>query len=283
MRGLAVARAGARAVLPDAVYRRIRARRVRGLISGYTPRTVRHTYGGYPLTIRLADPLAEGWYDHDVGEPPEISALRRGRLRPGARVFDLGAHQGVLALIVSRIVESDGQVVAVEAESHNAAVARENVALNDAANLTIIHAAGGAREGELSFTESLNGMVARRGAPGSVTVPAVTVDGLADRFGPPDVVMIDVEGHEGHVLAGAERTLAGGKTDFFVELHEEAWLAAAGSTAQQVVERFDRSRYQLSVGIPEGRGTDAVQRWVDVDAGAHLAGERCFLVARACD
>ncbi len=52
----------------------------------------------------------------------------------------------------------------------------------------------------------------------------MTIDGLASRFGLPDVVLIDVEGYESHVLAGAANTLALGATDFLVEIHDETTL-----------------------------------------------------------
>jgi protein-L-isoaspartate(D-aspartate) O-methyltransferase (PCMT) len=110
----------ARALLPAPALREIRRRRVHAQIATYRRRVVEHTYAGHPLRIALRDPLAEGWYDHDWGTQPEIDVLRSGRLRPGARVFDLGAHQGVVALMLARIVGPAGHVVAVEAEPHNA-------------------------------------------------------------------------------------------------------------------------------------------------------------------
>jgi FkbM family methyltransferase len=185
----------------------------------------------------------------------------------------------VVALILARLVGPDGHVVAVEAEPHNALVARANMAANDARNVTVLHAAGAAREGVVLFTEGLNGTVAARGAAGSVEVPAVTVDALADRFGPPDVVLVDVEGHEGHVLDGATRTIAAGATDFFVELHDTAALAAAGSTAAEVLAHFELAGFDVAVAVP-GPADDAGSRWRDAAFGEHLRGQRCFVVAR---
>jgi FkbM family methyltransferase len=275
---LEATKSAVRAILPARLYGPLRARRVRRLIHGYPSRMVQHHYAGFPLIIHLQDPLAEGWYDHDWDEPPEISRLRLGRLGPGARVFDIGAHQGVVALILARLVGPDGEVVAVEAERHNAVVARDNVAANNAGNVTVLHAAGAAEEGVVAFTESLNGVLAAGRASGSVKVAAVTVDALAAHHGAPDVVLIDVEGHEGHVLAGAERTIAAGRTDFFVELHDEAALTAAGSTAEGAVSHFVRERFDVDVALA-GSG-DGALAWGDLEAGDHLRGERCFVVAR---
>ncbi len=215
-----LARTGARHMLPNAIYRLCRQRLIARRISRFTRRQVTHSYGATTLTVELADSLAEAWYDHDWPALPELERLREHGLVPGARVFDVGAHQGVLALMLADAVGPSGRVVAVEAEPHNARLAERNRALNAARNLEVVHAAGAAVSGSLLFEESLDGHVADDGKRwGRVEVPAVTVDELAARFGSPDVVLVDVEGFEGEVLAGAARTIAAGRTTFFVEVH----------------------------------------------------------------
>lgn len=273
-------------MLPARVYGPIRARRVRRFIERYEPRIVEHEYAGYRLSIHLEDPLAEEWYDRDWEEPAEIARLRPGRLRLGATVFDIGAHQGVVGLIMARIVGEQGRVVAVEAEPHNALVAERNVAANGVLNMTIVHAAVGAASGVLCFTESLNGHVARSGRPGAIDVPATTVDALALQHGHPDVVFIDVEGFEAHVLSGATATIESQATDFFVELHGAASLASAGSTADDVMRHFDESAFDVHVATtgdtPPGLGSDyLLSPWGGPQHGFHTHGRRCFVVATA--
>jgi FkbM family methyltransferase len=281
----AAGKAALRAALPARVYGPVRARRVRRLVERFEPRVVEHRYAGFELSIELRDPLGEGWYDHDWKEPPEIAELRSGRLDAGALVFDIGAHQGVVALILARIVGDGGRVVAVEAEPHNAAVARRNAAANAAPNLTILHAAGGEHDGRVvAFKEGLNGVVAPRGMPGSIEVPTVSVDGLAARFGAPDVVLIDVEGYEAHVLTGAGRTIATGGTDFFVELHCARDLAAAGSDSDDVLRHFDQTRFDVLIADPaevvRTDGRPGAIAWRPPDSMTDRLGERCFLLAR---
>jgi len=62
----------ARRVLPAAVWTSLRLIRIRASISGYRPRQVHHICGGVPLKLHIADPMAEGWYDHDWPEQPEL-------------------------------------------------------------------------------------------------------------------------------------------------------------------------------------------------------------------
>lgn len=228
-----------RRMLPHPIYRRYRQRKVAALIAGYVPHDVTHSYGGHTLRVHLADPLAEGWYDHDWEEPELIAFLRdRGVLVPGARVFDMGAHQAVVAIMLARTAGETGHVLAIEAEPHNARIAAVNCELNNARNVTVIHAAGAAAEGFTSFAEGLTGQVDERTAIGNVTVPTVTVDGLAEKYGTPDVVLIDVEGYEEQVLRGATDTLANGSTSFLVEVHDAPTLSAFGASSQAIVEHF---------------------------------------------
>jgi FkbM family methyltransferase len=236
-------RAVARRLVPHSLYRRYRKRRIASLISNYEPHEVQHVYGGHELRIHLADPLAEGWYDHDWDEWEIVTFLReRDVLADGATVFDLGAHQAVVALLLARHVGDQGHVVAVEAEPHNARVAEINRGLNGAHSLTVLHAAATATEGSATFAEGLNGVVDQRTSAGNVTVPAVTIDGLAQRFGRPDLVFIDVEGYEGQVLRGASRTLANGSTSFAVEVHST--ISDYGDDATTVADCFcDFERY----------------------------------------
>jgi FkbM family methyltransferase len=227
----------ARRLTPHPIYRRYRQRKIAAVIENFTPREVTHVYGGHSLRIRLADPLARGWYDHDWEESAVIAFLREhGVLAPGATVFDVGAHQAIVALILARTVGDGGRVIAVEAEPHNARIAAANRDLNDAGNLTVIHAAGAASAGTIHFAEGLNGQVDERTASGNVVVPAITVDDLAREYGTPDLVFIDVEGYEEQVLKGAADTLAGAATSFLVEVHEE--LAAYGGSAAALAQRF---------------------------------------------
>lgn len=262
------AKALARRLLPHSLYRRYRRRKVASIVAGYEPREVEHTYGAHRLRLRLADPLAAGWYDHDWQEPRALAFLReRGVLRDGARVFDVGAHQAVIALMLARDVGQQGQVVAVEAEPHNARAALANRKLNDARNLVVLHAAGAAQPGVVSFAEGLNGQIDERTSVGNVEVPAVTVDGLAHEYGEPQLVMVDVEGYEAHVLDGARGVLAAQRSAFLVEVHEE--LADFGGSAEEVLARFD-----------------AYERWVAVEDDDELVSlhgsappGRFFLVA----
>jgi FkbM family methyltransferase len=251
------------------VYRkRIVARRV----VRHETRLATHDYGGTRLTLELADGLAAAWYDHDWTMPPELARLLEHGLRPGARVFDIGAHQAVVALMLAEVVGLEGSVVAVEAEPHNVRIAERNRVLNDARNLEIVHAAGAARPGTVLFAESLNGHVEQGGRSwGKVRVRALTVDELAASRGRPDVVLVDVEGFEGEVLEGSAATIAEHHATFLVEVHVGHGL---DRPVREILAPF-AAGYRLLVAPGEGD----VDRFVPVDEGADVMAERFFLLA----
>lgn len=198
------------------------------------------SYCGFELRISLEDRVAEEWYDRDWPRSPELDKLSP---RPGELVFDLGAHQALVALVAGRIVGNHGRVIAVEAEPHNVRVARTNVALNAAENIEVVHAAVTVEPGYIRFAEGLNGRLMERGRVGTVDVPAVTIDGLAAEYGHPDVVLVDVEGAEVLALEGAAKTIRRGAR-FVVEVHLACGLEDLGGRLEDLTRLLDGYRFE---------------------------------------
>lgn len=217
-----------RRTLPTRVYTRLGLVREAVARARFTPYVATHAFGSSRLSVHIVDMMGQRWYDHDWATPAEIRELAaRGRLRHGARVFDIGAHQGVVAMMLADLVGPAGQVIAIEATPHNAEVARRNAELNGLPQIRVVHAAGADVPGTLHFSPRMNGHVAARDEA-SVSVRAVTVDELTAEHGPPDVLFVDVEGFELHVLRGARRTLENHRPDLFVEVHMQAGLERFG-------------------------------------------------------
>jgi len=60
------ARTAARKLTPHPLYRLYRKRKIARERSRYRPRVVEHTYGGFRLSVRLADPQTSGVKDQRV-------------------------------------------------------------------------------------------------------------------------------------------------------------------------------------------------------------------------
>jgi hypothetical protein len=72
-----------------------------------------------------------------------------------------------------------------------------------------------------------------------------TLDELVDRHGlAPDVVKIDVEGHEAKVLVGAERTIERFRPRLIVEVHPSE-LRAAGEHPSQIAAWLSERGYHI--------------------------------------
>jgi len=228
-------------------------------LSRFSERLAHHNYGGVPLAVWITDPVAEEWYEHDWPVSHEIEFLSRFRLKPGARVFDLGAHQCVVALQLTRVVGAEGSVLAVEAHPHNAEVGRRNRLQNGYPWLEIINAAVSDRPGSVVLDVTmLNCKVGQVGEIGRVEVPAFTIDELAEKHGTPDVILIDIEGHECAALRGAVQTLAT-RPDLLIEVHAGCGLEELAGSVRELLESIPSASYDLSIatGFRDGVACEA--------------------------
>lgn len=218
----------------------------------YPAREVEHVYCGEKLKVYIGDSMAEGWYDHDWTEGMlEIEWLARRRLCQGARVFDIGAHQGVVALLLSRRVGPAGSVLAVEAYPWNAKVAAINRDLNSAQNVTVLNTA--VADVDKIPDHSTSAVLDRVLDWSQQNVPFRCIDSLEKEYGHPDVVYIDVDGFEVKVLQGAASVLDG-RTDWFVEVHVGCGLEEMGGTWQDVLAFFPPANFERFISSDRAPG-----------------------------
>lgn len=270
-------------VLPAPVMRRLRVAKFDRERRRYPSRIVEHHYAGVRHRVLIAAPYDER-YDSDWPELQEIGWLKGRGLRPGARVFDLGANSGVFAMMLADAVGPSGRVVAVEAHPADVETMERNRELNGLGQIECMHAAIAREEGEIVFGR--HGSVddgSRRW--GDMRVRSVSVDGLAEEYGDPDVVFIDVEGYEYEALRGASRTLSRGP-DWFVEVHGDEQLGTYGASAADVIACLRDAGYELYaapdthyIWHPDGRVTPQhpvrpLGEWPDA-----LLHQRFFLFA----
>src|ERR1700691_5727490 len=270
-------RSAAKLVLPQAVANQIRVAAYRWTLRRFRPYQVRRTWAGYQFNLWISDPTSESWYDRDSPEvPPEMSFLAQHRLRPGATVFDCGAHQCVIAMVMAKFVGANGKVVAVEASPLNYDTAMRNCELNAASNVTVIHAAVSDTLDPIEFNVRGNGQVDDgTGTWGKISVTSVSVDELARRYGPPDVLFVDVEGFESKVLRGAIDTLSRHRPDCFFEMHVGCGLEKFGGSVKSMTDSLGRLGYQLWMGSEELDG------FVPFSEHSPLVKARFFLIATA--
>lgn len=231
-------------IMPAYVQSIVRESIYRRHLAHFERRIVEHQFGSLRLKAVIADHFAELWYDSDCLEPSWLLFLKQHALKPGTRVFDLGAHQAIVALLIADAVSPGGHVVAVEANPHNADVAAQNVKLNQGA-VTVLHCAIAAENGSIMFNNSLNGQVASGvRTHGRVEVRARTVDSITAEFGQPDLIFMDIEGFECEALKGAQQTLEK-PCNAFIAVHGSCGLEKFGGSNESLLKFFPTERYEL--------------------------------------
>lgn len=154
-------------------------------------------------------------------EPEQTAEFVRA-VRPGATVYDIGAHYGYYSLLASSLAGESGRVIALEPSPRNLDVLRTHIRLNRVTNITVLETALSDHAGEARFDNRAGSGVGHLSPEGPITVKLSTLAALSKDFPPPNVMKIDVEGAEEAVLAGGRETLARSKPTIFLSTHGEA-------------------------------------------------------------
>ncbi|MEA2709747.1 MAG: hypothetical protein QOF78_2348 [Phycisphaerales bacterium] len=192
-------------------------------------------------TLRVQTTYLDGTYEGHLQD-----ALVR-ELKPGQVFWDVGANEGFFTLLAAKLVGDTGTIVAFEAHPDTCNQLRQQVAVNDLRNVTIVQKAVADRSGKMSFVDDAASTMARlaearntRAAGRMITVDATTLDDSVNCAGKkPTLLKIDVEGAEILVLRGADRLLRECRPTILVELHDAELAAEARAI-------FDSYGYSLS-------------------------------------
>lgn len=168
---------------------------------------------------------------------PELQRALEAIVEPGWVCADVGAHHGVITLLLARLVGPHGRVVAFEAHPANAEqlaarvvdrgarerVRVESLAVTDGSSERVALHPG---RGHASTEWNVGGAdVEGRPTPAELEVQATSLDAyFSAEDGRLDLVKVDVEGAEAEVLAGMRRLLRDARPVLVVEFHhEQGW------------------------------------------------------------
>lgn len=177
----------------------------------------------------LADHWTVGWTCFRTGTwEPHVERCLRQLLGPGDSAIDVGANLGYFSAVMAQCVGPSGRVIAFEPTPP--AFARLSLcrALNGFTQLETRSHALGSGEGrvEIRYDPRLTGEASLHRAATAkdeaVTVRVCPLDLLVSsgEVPLPDLVKIDVEGHELEVLRGAHETIARARPAIVFELNE---------------------------------------------------------------
>lgn len=212
--------------------------------------------------IRKADPALFDWASEFV--------------RPGDIVWDIGANVGLFTFAAASRSGKAGHVLAVEADTTLAALLQRSARRRPEGHsaVSVLPVAVGGRVDVTSFLISERGRstnhlghVAGSTQTGGVREATLTVtttlDWLLERLPPPNVIKIDVEGAENHVLEGATQILSGVRPLIICEVHSANADLVAGTFLRHGYDMYDlaadrasRKRLELpafnTLAVPKG-------------------------------
>ena len=185
------------------------------------------------LWMRL-DLRYEGSY-YNADYESAVQKFLGEHLRTGDTFYEVGAHIGFLSMGAARLVGTEGEVVAFEADPENISRIEEHLLRNALPQARIVSRAVWSHAGKLRFRRASplssrnTGFVQEEPVPGRgsdvIEVEGVTLDDYVRGQRPPSLIKIDVEGAELHVLKGGEGLISENKPLILCEVHS-AELAA---------------------------------------------------------
>lgn len=182
-------------------------------------------------------------------EPDVWCALMR-EVHAGDVIGDVGANIGLYTVALAKRVGPGGHVYAFEPDPQTVDILRRHIDINGiGGTASVLPCVVGDREGMVDFTagresESHVGSA----VPGrAAQVPSVTLDSVF-AHARVDILKIDVEGFEEHVLRGGLRLLgdpARAPATIFLEVHPAAW-EVFGTTSGTLLSLLRRNGYEIS-------------------------------------
>lgn len=174
-------------------------------------------------------------------EPGEQSALQ-SLLQTGDTFWNVGANIGFHAILGARVVGPSGRVVAFEPAPNIAPAVVKNAALNHFKHIDVVQKAVSDTTGKVKLflgeASAINTILGDQSkGEECVEVDAITLNEYFEESGhPPNVISIDVEGAEIHVLAGGMDIIRKFKPRVLLELH---WIQ------REFYEFYDRNLTNL--------------------------------------
>lgn len=131
-------------------------------------------------------------------------------LKSHMKVFDVGSNIGYYVLIESRLLKSEGKILAIEPDEENIKLLKKNIQLNNPkVNIQILKSAVSNKSGIKKFYYSQQSNLHSFHPDGSAKkflsgkskdIEVTTISDLSKKYFKPDIIRMDVEGHEVEIM-----------------------------------------------------------------------------------
>jgi FkbM family methyltransferase len=189
-----------------------------------------HSLLCHPLVYRAAQTA-------QVRDPEQAAEFHQfvSYCHPGMFLFDVGASFGIFSLACARL---GGKAIAMDPSPIATDMIAKQLRLNNLKDsVRILEAAIGDTDGTIEmlsagiYSDGYYRCESGREKTELTSVPVTTLDYLAERFGLPSHLKIDVEGYEAAAIRGARELLKRASPLVFLELHNEMVRASGGDVA----------------------------------------------------
>lgn len=218
--------------------------------------------GGIQKTLR-------GIHKHGKEREPELLYVLRQEIKQGMTCLDLGANIGYITLLMCDLVGPNGSVYAVEPDPRNYKLLKANIAINGYTEV-VEHLNIGIsdRDGKLEFwqgkTEGNLGSVKRtkKSANTPINISVLSLDSYCKLRKFPELIKMDVEGHEVEILYGFLNSVAihNFPCKIIMELHPT--LYSSGKKMEIILRAYlnhgFKTKYVISAGVPQ---PDLFKKW----------------------
>lgn len=217
-------------------------------LRGYADLTIGETrFKFFDPELRYSHEIRRGQYE------PGVTEAFRKVIQPGDTVLDIGAHMGLYTVLSAKMTGPGGAVWAFEPDPVSREVLNRNVQLNALTHVKVLPIAISSGPGQASLTAGRfgrsgstigSGLSETKGAR-VIDVPTASLDDFVAAHGiSPSVAKVDVEGAEGLVLAGGQRTFAKLRAVIF-ELHPEKLKSSFGTEPSSILARIRELGFRI--------------------------------------
>jgi len=181
----------------------------------------------------------------------QLSTELINRIDGDSVFYDVGGYHGY-----HTILGSIGQkVYTFEPEPENLQHLKENIELNSDQDIEVIENPLWSREEELEISTSKGGSSHIGDGKKQIKRRATALDEFVlgtDRQ-PPDIIKIDVEGAEYHVIKGGKNVLEKYQPELIIGVHRGGRIEKLGGSEKELRELLDRMGYDISKEIERGK------------------------------
>lgn len=184
-------------------------------------------------------PMGFGAYEHDA-----VSFLK-DVVTPGMVCWDIGAQTGFFTCLLSRLVGTSGEVISYEPLPKSFDLMVRNIKENDFESIArTINAACSNVTGEIPMMLASQMFIVDKNSKDTIKIPCVRLDEAShERL--PDLIKIDVEGHEPAVLEGLERVLQRCSPLLMMELNEYWLTSCSQKSSGEVIRDLNKLGYTV--------------------------------------